>query len=183
MHFLHTVFPTRGGFEDVALQDCIPEESIMTFEFREFVESLEPKFKALMAMTPVKYSTLPREMPERGIYLFSEGDQHLYVGRTNRIRRRLAGHCRPSSTHFSATFAFRVAREETGLLKAAYSTTGSRAALVTDSKFGSAFCRAKARLAGMDLRFVEEADPIRQALLEIYVAVTLKTPYNDFDNH
>jgi hypothetical protein len=35
----------------------------------------------------------------------------------------------------------------------------------------------------MDLRFVEESDPTRQALLEIYVAVTLKTPFNDFDNH
>jgi hypothetical protein len=35
----------------------------------------------------------------------------------------------------------------------------------------------------MDLRFVEESDPIRQALLEIYSARVLKTPYNDFDNH
>ena len=35
----------------------------------------------------------------------------------------------------------------------------------------------------MDLRFVDEADPIRQALLEIYVAVVLGTPYNDFDTH
>jgi hypothetical protein len=35
----------------------------------------------------------------------------------------------------------------------------------------------------MNLRFVEENDPVRQALLEIYVAVTLNTPYNDFDNH
>jgi hypothetical protein len=136
-----------------------------------------------MAMSPVRYVSLPARMPERGIYLFSEGDRHLYVGRTNRIRRRLAGHCRPSSNHFSATFAFRIAREETGLLKASYSPTGSRAALVTDSDFGPAFVRAKSRLANMDLRFVEESDPVRQALLEIYVAVALNTHYNDFDNH
>jgi hypothetical protein len=49
--------------------------------------------------------------------------------------------------------------------------------------FGPAFIRAKARLAELDLRFVEEADPVRQALLEIYVAVVLETPYNDFENH
>lgn len=152
-------------------------------EFRQFVDGLEPKFKALMAMTPVCYARLPRTMPERGIYLFSAGDRHLYVGRTNRIRGRLAGHCRPSSNHFSATFAFRIAREDTGLLKAAYSAAGSRASLAKDLTFGPAFARAKARLAEMDLRFVEEADPIRQTLLEVYVAVTLKTPYNDFDNH
>jgi hypothetical protein len=35
----------------------------------------------------------------------------------------------------------------------------------------------------MDLRFVEESDPTRQALLEIYAATILKTPYNDFENH
>src|SRR5947208_15068319 len=140
----------------------------MNSDFRRFVDSLEPKFKALMARVPVRYATLSPQMPERGIYLFSAGDRHLYVGRTNRIRRRLAGHCRPSSTHFSATFAFRIARAETGLLKAAYSAAGSRASLVKDLKFGPAFARAKARLADMDLRFVEEVDAVRQALLEVY---------------
>ena len=155
----------------------------MNADFQQFVDSLEPKFIALMAMAPVRYARLPRQMPERGIYLFSEGDKHLYVGRTNRIRRRLAGHCRPSSNHFSATFAFRVARKVTGLLKATYSPTGSRAALVKDLEFGPAFLRAKAWLANLDLRYVEETDPIRQTLLEVYVAVALKTPYNDFDTH
>jgi hypothetical protein len=155
----------------------------MNADFARFVETLEPKFRALVAMKPVRYAGLPSQMPERGIYLFSEGASHLYVGRTNRIRRRLAGHCRPSSTHFSATFAFRVARKETGLLKATYKTQGSRAELVKDPIFGPAFQAAKVRLAGMDLRFVEEGDPVRQALLEIYVAVLLKTPFNDFDNH
>jgi hypothetical protein len=155
----------------------------MNAEFARFVEALEPKFRALMTMKAVKYASLPSQMPERGIYLFSDGNNHLYVGRTNRIRRRLAGHCRPSSTHFSATFAFRVARKETGLLKASYTTQGSRAQLVKDAVFGSAFQSAKTRLANMDLRFVEERDPVSQALLEIYVAVVLKTPFNDFENH
>jgi hypothetical protein len=35
----------------------------------------------------------------------------------------------------------------------------------------------------MDIRFVEENDPLRQALLEIYAAVALCTPYNDFETH
>jgi hypothetical protein len=155
----------------------------MNTAFARFVETLEPKFQSLIAMKAVRYAGLPSQMPERGIYLFSEGTNHLYVGRTNRIRRRLAGHCRPSSTHFSATFAFRVARKETGLLKATYTKKGSRAELVRDPVFGPVFQAAKTRLANMDLRFVEEDDPVRQALLEIYVAVVLKTPFNDFDNH
>jgi hypothetical protein len=35
----------------------------------------------------------------------------------------------------------------------------------------------------MDLRFVEETDPLRQAFLEIYASVVLGTKYNDFDTH
>jgi len=60
---------------------------------------------------------------------------------------------------------------------------GSRAELIKDVAFASAFIDAKRRVALMDLRFVEESDATSQALLEIYTATVLKTPYNDFDNH
>lgn len=83
-----------------------------------------------------------------------------------------------------AAFAFRLARETTGNLKATYKKgEGSRSALMGDEKFVAAFDSAKARTRRMSLRFVEENEPVRQALLEIYVAVVLGTPYNDFDNH
>ena len=35
----------------------------------------------------------------------------------------------------------------------------------------------------VDFRCVEEVDPVRQCLLEVYCAVVLQTPYSDFDNH
>jgi len=35
----------------------------------------------------------------------------------------------------------------------------------------------------MDVRFIEEENPIKQALLEIYVAFEVKAEYNDFDTH
>ena len=151
--------------------------------FAELVHSLEPKYQALVTMPPVKYGALPRNLPIRGIYLFSEATEHLYVGRTNRLRERLRGHCIPSGTHFTATFAFRMARKMTGKITASYAKSGSRADLLKDTAFASAFEDAKRRIASMDLRFVEESDPTRQALLEIYTATVLKTPYNDFDNH
>lgn len=151
--------------------------------FKDFVEKLEPKFQQLILMKPIKYSNLPRHLPKRGLYLFSDGDDHLYVGRTNRLRERLRGHCIPSATHFTATFAFRIARQETGILKATYKTEGSRAELVSHDVFGPAFLEAKARIAEMDIRYVEEDEPVSQALLEIYVATVLGTPFNDFDNH
>ena len=54
---------------------------------------------------------------------------------------------------------------------------------MTQEKFRSAFEAQKARLREMDIRVVEEADPSRQALLEMYVSIALGTPYNDFANH
>ena len=35
----------------------------------------------------------------------------------------------------------------------------------------------------MQVRYVEETDPLRQALLEIYASIVLQTRYNDFNTH
>ena len=123
-------------------------------------------------------------MPKSGIYLFTESGRHLYVGRSNRLRARYSLHCRPGSQHNQATFAFHLARKSTGRMTAAYRTgEGSRAGLILDPKFLTAFDNAKKRIRGMDYRYVEETDQNRQALLEIYCAVVLATPYNDFGTH
>jgi hypothetical protein len=151
--------------------------------FAVLVESLEPTFQRLMQMSPVNAERLPSVMPQQGIYLFSDGKTHMYVGRSDNIRRRIALHCRVSSQHNQATFAFRMARSKTGQTQAAYTSSGSRLQMAKDAVFGPAFTASKARIRTLDLRFVEEADPTRQALLEIYIATVLETPYNDFANH
>ena len=155
----------------------------MNPKFAALVESLEPSFQRLVSMPPVTAASLPRAMPTRGIYLFSDGDKNLYVGRSNNIRRRIGLHCRPGSQHNQATFAFRMARLQTGRTEAAYTATGSRSALIKDAEFSSVFVTSKSRIRQFNLRFVEETDPTRQALLEIYVATVLETPFNDFENH
>jgi hypothetical protein len=76
-----------------------------------------------------------------------------------------------------------MARKETGQTQAAYTTFGSRLQMVKDVVFGPAFIASKLRIRALDLRFVEETDPTRQALLEIYTATVLDTPFNDFANH
>ena len=118
-----------------------------------------------------------------GIYLFSDNGEHLYVGRSRNIRGRIARHTRQSATYRMAAFAFHLAREATGTLFATYTMKGSRKDLMNNPEFCSAFGEAKERIRKMDLRYVEETDPIRQAILEIYVTVSLNTPYNDFDTH
>lgn len=152
--------------------------------FASLLDQAHDKLEALLAMPPVTYATLPKVMPAAGIYLLSEGSNHLYAGRSNRIRKRLAGHCRPGATHRTAAFAFILARKGTKNLQASYKAgAGSREGLMQNPNFREAFSKAKDEIRSMDIRFVEEIDPTKQALLEIYVAVSLQTPHNDFDTH
>lgn len=153
-------------------------------KFASAVESLHPLFERLTKMVPVKAGNMPSGMPSSGVYLFSEGQKHLYVGRTNRLRHRYGEHCRPSSSHFQAPFAFLLARKATRNVKAAYASgPKSRKGLSTDPLFLSFFTRAKERIRRMHFRFVEEPDQMRQTLLELYCAIALGTPYNDFRTH
>jgi predicted GIY-YIG superfamily endonuclease len=159
------------------------EKFLINEHFKQHVDSLHPKFEKLIQSVPFTFGTLPKEMPKAGVYLFTEGESHLYVGRTNSLRNRLQQHCRAGSSHNSSPFAFRLARELRGVLKASYKVEGSRAALIQDAAFAEAFVHAKARLREMKIRVVEEDNPLRQALLEMYVAIALDAKYNDFDNH
>jgi predicted GIY-YIG superfamily endonuclease len=151
--------------------------------FRKYVEALHPTFELLIQMKPVRIAAMPKDAPTKAVYLFSQNGHHLYVGRTSHLRNRMRQHSIPAAQHNQAVFAFRLARQETGRTAAAYSSEGGRVALSKDPAFAQAFAAAKAQIRQMDLRFVEETDPLRQALLEIYAAVALKTPHNDFGTH
>jgi hypothetical protein len=83
-------------------------------------EGLHPKFEQLIGMAPCRAGAFPQSLPKQGVYLFSESDAHLYVGRSNKIRARWGRHCNPGATHRMATFAFKLARKTTGKLTASY---------------------------------------------------------------
>ncbi len=152
-------------------------------KFREHLVAAHHKFRALLASTPVKPDALPIEMPASGVYLFSERGKPLYVGRSNRLRKRIPLHYRRASKHSSAAFAFRLARKATRREAASYKTEGSRKQLAADPSFMRAFLHAKERIRRMNVRFVEETNQLRQTLLEVYAAAVLSTPFNDFDTH
>jgi GIY-YIG catalytic domain-containing protein len=160
-------------------------QSALNPRFVAHLERLQPSLNHLLAMNPVTLGRFPPEAPKRGVYVFTEPARgHLYVGRSNDIPGRYGRHCKPGATHRMAAFAFRLAREETGKLKASYRPgADSRKGLMSDSEFRAAFERAKARIRAMEFRCVEETDPVTQCLLEVYAATALQTPYNDFDNH
>ena len=112
--------------------------------FLEVFESLDGKLQALMAARPLKFGELPTTMPASGVYLFSEGPTHLYVGRSNRLRKRYFLHCRPGSQQNQASFAYKLAREALGLSKPSY-TGGkqSRSGLAATAEFIEALSRRR----------------------------------------
>lgn len=155
----------------------------MNAEFKQFVELLHPSFEQLVAMKPVTAAAIPPHAPSSCIYLFSEGDRHLYTGRTRDLRQRMRQQSLPGSQHNQAALAFKLACQDCGKSAVRYVKGEGRAGLAADPEFAVAFTAAKARVRAMELRFVEELEPTRQALLEIYVSVALSTPYNDFNTH
>lgn len=118
-------------------------------------------------------------LPQAGIYVFYTLGIAQYVGRTGRLKARLREHGQQSSSHFSASFAFILAKKQAfpnGVV-----CTQSRAALAADPDFN--FKKAKKDVRSMQFKFVELSDPIAQTLFEVYAALTLKTPHNSFDPH
>lgn len=129
-------------------------------KFAALVETLAPKLERLLTSRPVRYGYLPLDMPVSGVYLFTEKGRHLYVGRSNVLRKRHGRHCLPGATHRQAAFAFQLAREATGRTVASYKAgEGSRAGLMLDPAFAAAFIAAKQRIRAMDYRYVEEDRP------------------------
>ena len=106
----------------------------------------------------------------------------MYVGRTRDLRRRLGEHGRAGSSHYSASFAFLRARYAAEAAGHTASLAGiSRGELARHAVFGPLFGTEKATVASMTVRWVVVPDAVTQALLEVYAALELHTPFNSFE--
>lgn len=112
-----------------------------------------------------------------GVYVFYEGGKPIYVGRTRNLRRRLGQHHRLNSSHYSASFAFLLAREKAALPKEPKMTRAE-----TAKQLDSLFSLCRQRVSCMQVRWVHAEDSIVQSLLEVYAALALRTTdrYNSF---
>lgn len=152
-------------------------------KFAQTVDELHASFQRLVSNPTIRSWSLREKALRKGVYLFSEGGKNLYVGRSNNIRARYGRHCGPCATHHTATLAFRLAHQERAQVNAICAADAeTRSRLMEDAEFANAFAKAKQRVRSMDFRWIEETDPIRQCLLEVYCTVALEAPYNDFDN-
>ena len=141
----------------------------------DLMQKLEDsKFRTRNELSEVKYG---------GIYVFYDPNdlQALYVGRSDNIKERVQRHSRQSSDHGSATFAFILAKNNAAAEGINIST--ERKLLEQNDVFKDKFKAAKTTVSNMLVKVVKEENPIIQTLLEVYAAVHLNTPYNDFGNH
>lgn len=118
-----------------------------------------------------------------GIYLYSEDDRQLYVGRTRNLSRRWADHTRLSSGINSASFAFNIAKR--AAVAHGVDVAIARSQLAVEPVFAGAFIEAKARVRAMDYRFVRVDSPVLSTVGEVYAAMVLGTEgdFNEFETH
>lgn len=146
--------------------------------FDQRVARLPGYLAQLIAQVPHTRLTLGQDLPAAGVYAFYEHGRAQYVGRTGRLRQRLLEHSGNSSSHYSASFAFLLARE--AAQGPAIDMARLRHALQRCPLFGPLFTVAKARVAGMEIRWIAVPDDVEQALFEVYAALALNTPHNHF---
>lgn len=86
---------------------------------------------------------------------------------------------RPGNDRYTATFAFRLAKQGCEQLSAGRTD----AELESHPKFKPVFMAAKNRVSKMKVQYVEIRDPIEQTLFEVYAAESLGTKHNSFETH
>lgn len=142
----------------------------MNKKFARMVERLHPLFLKLKNGPTLSSA---KNMPRKGVYLFSKNGKHLYVGRSNNIPRRYRAHRGAGSNHNSASFAYLLACKTCRSPRASYRKGDGRKERMGKRKFRKAFDDAKQRIRAMEFRAVREDNQKRQALLEVYCAVAL----------
>lgn len=152
----------------------------MNAEFQAIIELFPGYMKELLKSPPVPANEL-KNVPKQGIYVFYEDNKPIYVGRSKNFRQRFKQHSQMSSNHNSATFAFIIAKHDAE--KKNIDLNKTRDELQVDPDFLPFFKNAKERVSEMKIKVIDIENPIEQTLFEVYAALELKTPYNDWETH
>ena len=157
------------------------ESNGLNENFKSRIGKLHERYIDLINCEPISRKQIKINVPLRGMYLFIENGQAIYVGRCDRMGARLMEHGRSSSGHNDASFAFKLARFEAE--KVGINVKRKRTELCDCVDFRPFFINAKERVADMQIKYVAIEDAVDQYLFELYIALELETIYNDFENH
>lgn len=152
----------------------------MNSDFKRIIDQLPILLKKLVKSQPKTRVSLGN-LPPKGIYVFYERGNPIYVGRTNRMNDRIKEHGRQKAHHNTAPFAFNLARKDA--TEKGIDLNRTRDILERDPVFAELFFKAKKRVSQMEVRVIGIESPIDQTLFEVYASMDLKTEFNDFDTH
>lgn len=152
----------------------------MSEKFTKAVKNMRPWLADLLKQDPIILGEVRRFPTKPGVYLISDGEGHLYVGRCKDIRQRMRNH--GGNSPASSTFAFRLACQAIGRV-VSYKKGDGRKELMADEKFRGAFLRNVKNIRLMKVRYIVIEDDVSQHLFELYVHLALKTPHNSFATH
>ena len=148
----------------------------------KFEEEIKPQLKDILKdlrdSDPYREENLRDLRIHSGAYVFYQGKKPMYVGIVGRhsrrgIRQRIREHIggRPSQ----APLASRMTIEDLRL--------GSMTLAQLARDYKPEFREQQERVRNMEVRAIEIQDCTTLAVFEIYAAVNLQTPYNDFCTH
>lgn len=150
-------------------------------KFKKYIDQL-PRLLEDLGQQELRSRNNLVGIPKRGIYVFFEHENPIYVGRSDRMKERIQQHGRPSSGHNSAPFAFNLAKD--AAKRKGIDVNKKRDELEKGPAFRDLFKKAKESVLLMSVQVIKIDDPILQTLFEVYAAIALNTTkYNDFETH
>ena len=159
----------------------MPKQPRLVREFRKYIDAFPALLSELQRCELRSFSSLKDVPRVGGVYVIFDKGKAQYVGRAKDLKRRLGNHKR--FVPGQSAFAFRLARQKTGNVRASYKSEGSRDQLMQNEKFRTAFRRAVEGIRKMSFRYVQVEEPTKQHLFEVYAYLAYRTPYNDFATH
>ena len=111
-----------------------------------------------------------------GCYVLLETGRPIYVGISRVVLQRLRQHVR-GTTHFDASLAYLIAASR-------QPHNQTRSGAMADATFRAGFREAQAYLRGLQVAFLEIANPLELYLFEAFAAMELDTcEWNTFETH
>ena len=144
--------------------------------FWEAIDKMKPLMNELKGSEERSWDD-SSDAPRRGVYVFYEKGNPIYVGRSNNMRRRIREHGAASSDRYSATFAFKLLRESLN------EPEGRAEDIQRVHK--EEYRQQRERVRAMTFRAVAITDQLEQTLFETYAIIEMgiAPQHNDFGTH
>ena len=152
----------------------------MNKELQGILAQMEPLLTQLWNCPAETFATRTR-LPNRGVYAFCEGDNILYIGRSNQIWERIRTHGVKGATQEKANFAFRLLAQKYAL-EVGHEAAANRGQIA--KQYAAGFQEQKQRVRNMTIKAVSIDDDTVSYFFEAYAIVALgTTEFNKFEPH